>query len=517
MPKHVTEGDVPRSGSLPANQLKEISQTSCNRRPNRLHVLYVLASSSPLQYFRPDNSVVNPTVRNLMKTSRCAVLKSLIVVGVFALASLPVSAQRVSADVVKNGHFPQALRGHFDRSPDKSIHHLSSTGSQAGPSAAVTAARPTDPPRPIVSPFLVPSSRSGSVNYGFMVGTNPFSGIEGTSTSIKTFIVPVVLKVHQVATDFSVDADNNLILTGIRNQDATYDPTQAAPACLGKTNNVPFTLAVQSPIFQNHHWVFGGTDLGNTQYPDAIQRANFWNAIGKDPGNYHIHLDTQALPPVVIDFPIGSGIGLPQSSAFLGYSTCAPTVLVDITLFDRYLDYITIPQLASEGVNSGNFPVFIAGNVIWGDVSGELPSYEPVAAGYHSTSSVDPAQTYGVSQFGDETVFTWPDAEPLSHEIAEWLNDPTGWNLVQDYNVEAAYNAAYDPTGPIVCQYNYEVGDILVGFDMPPVKGENGYTYTLQELAFFSYFYGGPSFAVNGWYSSNNTLTSDAGPVCNLL
>jgi hypothetical protein len=52
---------------------------------------------------------------------------------------------------------------------------------------------------------------------------------------------------------------------------------------------------------------------------------------------------------------------------------------------------------------------------------------------------------------------------------------------------------------------------------MPPVKGENGYTYTLQELAFFSYFYGGPSFAVNGWYSSNNTLTSDAGPACNPL
>jgi hypothetical protein len=49
---------------------------------------------------------------------------------------------------------------------------------------------------------------------------------------------------------------------------------------------------------------------------------------------------------------------------------------------------------------------------------------------------------------------------------------------------------------------------------MPPVTGKNGYTYTLQELAFFSYFYGGPSIAANGWYSNNNTLTSDAGAVC---
>jgi hypothetical protein len=448
-----------------------------------------------------------------MKTPGCAVLKSLIVVGAFALASLPVSAQRISADAVKNGHFPQGLRGHLDRSPDKSIHYLQSTGSQAGRSTAVTAARHTAPPRPIVSPFLYPGSRSGSVNYGFIVGPDPFSGREGTSTSVKTFLVPLVIKVHQVATDFSVDANNNLVLAGIKNQDATYDPTQASPACLGNTNNVPFTLAVQSPIFQNHHWVFGGTDLGDTQYPDAIQRANFWNATGGDPGNYHIRLDTQVLRPLVIDFPIGTGIGLPQSSAFVGYSACAPSVMVDINLFDEYLNYIAIPQMASEGVNSGNFPMFIAGNVIWGEVIGDLPYYEPIAAGYHSLSSVDPAQTYGVTQFGDETAFTWPDAEPLSHEVAEWINDPTGWNFVQDYNV----SAVYDPTGPVVCQYNYEVGDILAGFDMPPVKGENGYTYTVQELAFFSYFYGGPSFAVNGWYSSNNTLTSDAGPVCNLL
>jgi hypothetical protein len=452
-----------------------------------------------------------------MKTPGCTVLKSLIVVGAFALASLPVSAQRISADAVRNGHFPQALRGHLDRSPDRSIHRLQSTGSQAGSGAAVPAARPANPPRPIVSPFFHPGSRSGSVNYGFIVGPDPFSDQEGASASVKTFLVPIVIKVHQVATDFSVDADNNLILTGIKNQDATYDPTQAAPACLGKTNNVPFTLAVQSPVFQNHHWVFGGTDLGDTQYPDAIQRANFWNATGKDPGNYHIHLDTQALPPIVIDFPIGSGIGLPQSSAFLNYSACAPSVVVDYNLFDVYLNYIAMPQMASEGVNSGNFPMFIAGNVIWGDVIGELPYYEPVAAGYHYFSIVDPAQTYGVAQFGDDHVLTFPETEALSHEVNEWINDPLGLNVVQGYNVNAEYNAVYDPTGPVYCQVNYEVGDILDGFDMPPVKGENGYTYTLQEMAFFSYFYGGPSFGVNGWYSSNNTLKADAGPVCNLI
>jgi hypothetical protein len=438
-----------------------------------------------------------------------AVVNGLIVLGALALASLPMSAQRISADAVRNGHFPEALRGHLDGRPDKSIHRLSAA-SQAS-SAAAALARPSNPPQPIASSFFRTSSRSGSVNYGFVVGPDPFSGDDrARNTSVKTFIVPIVIKVHQVATEFSVDANNNLILTGIKDQDATYDPTTPAPACLGKKNNVPFTLAVQSPVFQNHHWVWGGVDLGEAQYDEAFQRANFWNATGEDPGSYHLHLDTQTLPPVVLDFPKGSGIGLPQSSAFLGYSACAPTALVDFNLFDDDLDYVTLPQLASRGANSGNFTMFIAGNVLWGAVIGQLPYYEAEAAGYHSFSSVDPAQTYGVTQFGDENIFTWPDAVPLSHEVSEWENDPQGANEVQLYNV----NAAFDPTGPAECQGNYETGDILAGFFMPPVTGKNGYTYTVQELAYFSYFYGGPSFAAGGGYSNNNTLTSDAGPAC---
>lgn len=444
-----------------------------------------------------------------MRKPGSGVVKAVLFAGAFALASVGVSAQIISADTVRNGHFPDALRGRLDGHPDKSVRRLTAIMGR-GNLAAAPAARPAAPPRPIVSSFLYPSSRSRSVNYGFVVGPNPFSD-EDESRSVRTFIVPLVIRVHQVATDFSVDANNNLILSGIQDQDATYDPTTPATACLGKKNNVPFSLAVQSPVFENHHWVWGGTDLGDEQYNEAFQRANFWNANPEDPGRYHLHLDTVTLPPVVIDFPKGTGIGIPQSSALLKYSACAPTVLVDINLFDEYLDYIAIPQLAATyGVNSGNFPMFIAGNVLWGSVIGQLPYYEPEAAGYHSYSSVDPAQTYGVTQFGDENFFTWPDAVPLSHEVGEWMNDPTGANDVQLYNVAAASA----PTAPAACQGNYEVGDILAGFFMPPVTSKNGYTYTLQELAYFSYFYGGPSLAAGGWYSNNNTLTADAGPAC---
>jgi hypothetical protein len=441
-----------------------------------------------------------------MRKGSCADVKkelcrSAIAVSALALALLPVAAERVNVDKLKGNLSPQVLRGGLNRSPHKSIHRFPATNE---------ANAWTKPSRPPVFSFFEPSSRSGSVNYGFMIGTSPFSPDNVQSSSVQAFVAPVVIVVHQVATDFGVDSNGNLILTGITNKDMTFDPTKPSQPCLGKTNNVPFKLAVESPVYQKNHWVWGGTDVGYTQYVDAFQRANFWRALGDDANAYHVLLDpVQVLPPVVFDFPIGSGIALPQSSSLLGYSNCAPTVLVDFSYFDDVLDYLVLPKLAGAGVNASTFPMFIAGNVLWGQVIGELPIFNAEAAGYHSFSDLDPSLTYGVTQFGDEGFFTWPDAMPLSHEVGEWMNDPTGVNDVQLYNVT--------PSSTPTCQGNYEVGDILTGTFMPPVTGKNGYSYTLQELAFFSYFYGGPSLGVNGWYSNNNTLTTDAGTVCSLL
>ena len=64
------------------------------------------------------------------------------------------------------------------------------------------------------------------------------------------------------------------------------------------------------------------------------------------------------------------------------------------------------------------------------------------------------------------------------------------------------------------CQNNYEVGDPLTATNLPLVTLPNGFSYHLQEMAFFNWFYGGPSVGVNGWYSDNATFLDDAGPVC---
>jgi hypothetical protein len=76
---------------------------------------------------------------------------------------------------------------------------------------------------------------------------------------------------------------------------------------------------------------------------------------------------------------------------------------------------------------------------------------------------------------------------------------------------------AWGHTGQVgACQSNLEVGDPLTATNIPPVTGTNGFVYHLQELAFFSWFYGAPSIAVNDWFSDNNTFKTDAGPVCTL-
>ena len=64
------------------------------------------------------------------------------------------------------------------------------------------------------------------------------------------------------------------------------------------------------------------------------------------------------------------------------------------------------------------------------------------------------------------------------------MNDPFGANET------APWGGSGQDVG--TCQANLEVGNPLTGNDVAPVSA-NGFTYSLQELAFFSWFFGAPS------------------------
>jgi len=360
--------------------------------------------------------------------------------------------------------------------------------------------------------FNILGSRDGNHHLGTIVGHSPFK--DPQTDRIPTHIVPLLIRTHRVATALDL---NTFVMTTAPG-DTVTDPTAPDNACLTAPNNVPATLVRQSPIMTPTKFVFGGTDMGTTQYPDAFERASFFNALGSRANQYHVLLDPIKMhEPVVIDVPANEGLAITDPNFFQAFqfSICAPLQLVDINWFDSYIQGTVLPALAAEGIDADSLPIFLSYEASWpvGDVT-NLGNC--CAIGYHSAAGAPiVTQTYSVADFDRTQFFAGPprglDTSPLSHEIGEWLNDPFGSNLTSPWG----------HTGQVGgCQNNLEVGDPLSGTDLAPITMPNGFTYHLQELAFFSWFYGAPSTAVHGWFSNNNTFSDqsgtplDAGPPC---
>ena len=284
-----------------------------------------------------------------------------------------------------------------------------------------------------------------------------------------------------------------------------FDPTVADDACLSSPNGVPLSLMVQSPIFESNDFKFGATDVGTTQYIDAFQRANFWQFVGGT--GYHTILTPHVLPAVTVNLPGKQGL----AGSFFG--SCGPLAIVN---FDVMLRQIFNKLLAAEGANidSSKFPIFLFYNTVM--ATNSAGGSNCCILGFHNAVTQNAAvapnkaarvQTYAFIDFDASGAFgpTIKDTTIAAHEVGEWMDDPFGNNPTP----------AWGHTGQVGgCQGNLEVGDPLTGTIIPTVTGTNGFAYNLQELAFFSWFYGAPSIGVNGWFSNNNTFKSDAGPVC---
>jgi hypothetical protein len=155
----------------------------------------------------------------------------------------------------------------------------------------------------------------------------------------------------------------------------------------------------------------------------------------------------------------------------------------------------------SLGLNGSQFPLFVFYNAVMSQgYSSNLN--DCCILGYHN--ALGSGQTYGVTEFEgrNQTLFGGvADVSTMSHEINEWTQDPLGTNPTP----------AWGNIGQVAgCQGNYEVGDPLSGKLLPLTVMSNGFSYHLQELAFYSWFYGGPSLGVNGWYSDHGTFTKAA-------
>jgi hypothetical protein len=338
--------------------------------------------------------------------------------------------------------------------------------------------------------YQVSSPLNGLSYRGYMVGSDPSLG--AATTIIPVILVPFIVQFTNTTTGFTT----------------TFDPS-AAPDAGCTAGQTAMSLVENSPIFQNYPWALNGVNVGVTQYIDAFQRSNFWSSL--ENGNaYHTLLTYSAGPPLrlalsysspSLDAEVRTGVATNCANPGGSGSTngAAYQGIVDFTtLEDAMTGYIALHHIKPD-----RFPVFILYNVMYSQ-NGLL-----YLGGYHFSEApypevlMSPGQTYAMANF--RTNGTGPfDVSILSHEIAEWLDDPGG------FNGSPAWGNIGEVTG---CKRSLEVGDPLTRTDLPPIAGPNGFAYHLQELAYVSWFFRTTGGA-GGLFSDNGTLTTSAGPVC---
>jgi hypothetical protein len=380
-----------------------------------------------------------------------------------------------------------------------------------GNAAQSNAAQDKKNPQLEVFTYNVTASRDGNTYSGVIVGKSPFTNPDG-KTHVPTQIIPITITTN--ANFAGVDANGNIVVTpGV----VTIDPTANDNNCLSAPFNNPLAITQGSPIFRKADFNFGGTDIGRSQTTDAFQQGSFFQLVGgdrdrgEDEGGYHVELDpVSTLAPININVPgtAQSLLGVAYPSAAFGGCANGTVQVFDFSFFDNFVKTTILPAVQAQGVvNPGSFPLFLIYNGVMCEGAGCAVFAANSACcvlGYHSHSNT---QTFGAAEFDTSGIFVNPvqDVQSMSHEVGEWMNNPFNSNSVPAWG-----HIGQQPN----CQGNLEVGDPLSGTQAPRIRMPNGFTYHMQELVFFSWFFGAPSIGVNGWFSDNATFLTDAGAVC---
>jgi hypothetical protein len=304
----------------------------------------------------------------------------------------------------------------------------------------------------------------GKANPFNIVGTDPSLG--AATTIVPTVIVPLKFVFTVTGGTLSLDGTNVVV------------PTQ------------------NSPIFQSVDFTTGGTDIGVTQYGDAIQRGEFWNIAGFSQG-YHVLLGPPAIAPTVtVNVLAGNGnLYRLRSGGLLG--------VIKLSVFNALLAGL-FPQYTAN-----QLPIFQTDNVYLAD-DGTINTC--CILGFHNSEGrpISTAHTWIYDAYAEPGTFrgdAFVDVVPLSHETAEWLNDPfVGAFAVGAINL---IPPAILPNTGGACIINFETGDPLENPVVSFTETTSGTIYHLQDEVFLPwYLHSNPSFSVNGFYTFLGTYTT---------
>ncbi|HET8560503.1 MAG TPA: hypothetical protein VFL69_08310 [Marmoricola sp.] len=302
---------------------------------------------------------------------------------------------------------------------------------------------------------------TNGVTYGYnMVGSDPATN---TSTTTPTDIYPV---------DVVFSANDGYALNGTDVADSTVASPLFQPGDYSTTDHAG--VDVNSPG--------GELSAGNTgvQYEDAVMRSQFDKA-GTD--GYHVDLGQPAVhAPLTLVVPQGKGSA---------YRTRAGVVygLVDINWFSSRVQQ----YLGQQHTDPTHLPIFLTDNVMLSIGS------DCCVIGYHGAAKVTGNGSGSTSGNGSQGVqtfaysaYTTPgtfgatafirDIHALSHEIAEWGDDPFVNNTVDPW---------LTPTAPQYgCTGILETGDPVVGigFTMPGNSADPDGYYHPEDEVFLPWF-----------------------------
>ena len=307
------------------------------------------------------------------------------------------------------------------------------------------------------------------------VGSPPVS--HGKTTSVNNIIIPIAITVPLF------DAAGNF--TG---NEVTFDGS----------SRVPNTVA--SPIFRPAHFAVGN-QAGTTQWGDAMQRVTFFSSLTPDADAWHVQLEAPFIADTVAtaDFFDGFAIDFADGTPLFAFVP------------GEFIDGIVASYLATHTIKPDTLPIFATYNALLfygGDpINGccVLGYHDAIVTGTKGNDLV--VQTFIFEDWNDTGIFSVPaiaDVHALSHEVAEWLNDPFVNNVVPPY-----------PNGETGCSTLLETGDQLVGHSVPVAL--NGFIYHPQTQNLLQWFTREtPSSALGGRYIFPNdpAVPNAPAPAC---
>ncbi len=319
-------------------------------------------------------------------------------------------------------------------------------------------------------------AQDGKTYSGSMVGRSPFAHGHRVTT-IPTMLIPVAFT--------------------FQDSGETFDPSQ--PNGCSPDGSSVIRLIQNSPLIGTPNFTMNGVNVGVAQYTDAFQRAAFWSKVAGTP--YHTTFGTspKVLSTITVTVPTANG----QTVSAGNFGGCSDLGEIDNGWLQNLMQKTIMPGLASEGVNPTMFPQFIFDSVV--QYENNDPSQCCVLGFHDAFMNNGVFQTYSVNAYDNSGAFGGNNTSTMAHEIAEWLDDPAINNGTPAWGAEGQVTSGN-------CQNNLEVGDPLSPSYPTPTNPfhitntSTGVTYTLQELAFYSWFLGGTSLGAGGKYSDNGTF-----------